>query len=259
MSERRELEMDTPLEGQWAIVTGATTGIGRATALHLARLGAHVAVHYHTRPEAADALVEEIRALGRESRAAGGDFRSREAVTATIEALAAGQPVDILINNAGTLIGRYSLAEMSWEHWDATIALNLSSVFWAVKAALPFLRDGARIVNVSSIAAATGGGPGAFAYAAAKGGVVSLTRGLAKQLAPRGIRVNAVAPGTIDTPFHAQYTAPATLEEVARRVPLGRLGTPEDCAGVIGFLVRPESAYLTGEVIGIHGGQSLVW
>ncbi|PSR21109.1 MAG: oxidoreductase [Sulfobacillus acidophilus] len=251
--------MQRPLEGQWAIVTGATSGIGRATALRLAKLGANVAIHYHSQPDAAQGLVAEIESLGCESQCAGGDFRHRDDVFRTIQQLTEMHPLDILVNNAGTLIHRYPMAEMPMEHWDDTLALNLSSIFWAVRAALPFLRDEGRIVNVTSIAAQTGGGPGALAYAAAKGGVISLTRGLAKELAGRGIRVNAIAPGTIATPFHDQHTAPQTLQEVAGRIPLKRLGTADECAHVIAFLVSHESSYVTGEVLTVHGGQGLVW
>ncbi|NMP22093.1 SDR family NAD(P)-dependent oxidoreductase [Sulfobacillus harzensis] len=251
--------MDQPLKGQWAIVTGATSGIGHATALRLGEMGANVAIHYHGHREAADEVVSQIRKMGRESRAAQGDFRKQGDVFRVIEELAEGNHLDILVNNAGTLIQRYSLHEMPLRHWDDTIALNLSSAFWAVRAALPSLVEGARIINVSSIAAQTGGGPGAFAYAAAKGGLISLTRGLAKQLAGRNIRVNAVAPGTIDTPFHEQHSTPQSLADVAQRIPLKRLGSSEECAGVIAFLASTDSSYITGEVITVHGGQGLVW
>lgn len=251
--------MDQPLKGQWAIVTGATSGIGRATALRLAELGANVNIHYHAHQEAAQEVVAQIQSMGRESRAEAGDFRKQGDVFDVIGGLVGDHPLDILINNAGTLIHRYPLDEMPLSHWDDTIALNLSSAFWAVRAALPSLARGARIINVSSIAAQSGGGPGAFAYAAAKGGLDSLTRGLAKQLASRDIRVNAVAPGTIDTPFHEQYSSPATLTDVAQRVPLKRLGTSQECAGVIAFLAGTDSSYVTGEVVTVHGGQGLVW
>lgn len=251
--------MDRPLKGQWAIVTGATSGIGRATALRLGELGANVAIHYHSHPEAASDVVAQIKAMGQESRSAQGDFRRQDDVFRVVQELLGENRLDILVNNAGTLIHRYGLEDMPLNHWDDTIALNLSSTFWAVRAALPALREGARIINVSSIAAETGGGPGAFAYAAAKGGVISLTRGLAKQLAHRGVRVNAVAPGTIDTPFHEQHTPADALAEVAQRIPLKRLGSSEECAGVIAFLAGSDSSYVTGELITVHGGQGLAW
>ncbi|GAC1477578.1 MAG: hypothetical protein NVS1B16_08650 [Pseudarthrobacter sp.] len=135
------------------------------------------------------------------------------------------------------------------------IGLNLSSIFYATKAALPHLGMGARIVNVSSIAAHSGGGNHAFAYAAAKGGVLSLTRGLAKELAGRGTRVNGVAPGTISTPFHERFNTPAGLEQARLSIPLGRLGPADDCAGAVLFLVSPLATFLTGETIEVNGGQ----
>jgi 3-oxoacyl-[acyl-carrier protein] reductase len=144
---------------------------------------------------------------------------------------------------------------MDAEMWHDVIALNFSSVFWATKAALPHLAHGARIVNVSSIAARNGGGPGAFAYGAAKGGVMSLTRGLAKELAPRNIRVNAIAPGVIETPFHERFSTPEMLESFKKGIPLGRLGTAEECADAILYLVSPMASYVTGQTVDINGGQ----
>ncbi len=144
---------------------------------------------------------------------------------------------------------------MDAELWQEVIALNLSSVFFATKAALPHLGPGARIVNVSSIAARHGGGPGAFAYAAAKGGVMTLTRGWAKELAPRNIRVNAIAPGVIETPFHDRFSTPELLETFRKSIPLGRLGTADECAGAILYLVSPLASYVTGQSIDINGGQ----
>jgi 3-oxoacyl-[acyl-carrier protein] reductase len=144
---------------------------------------------------------------------------------------------------------------VSTELWQEVIALNLSSVFFATKAALPHLGHGARIVNVSSVAARHGGGPGAFAYAAAKGGVMTLTRGLAKELASRNIRVNAIAPGVIETPFHDKFSTPELLETFRKSIPLGRLGTPDECAGAILYLVSPLASYVTGQTIDINGGQ----
>jgi 3-oxoacyl-[acyl-carrier protein] reductase len=153
------------------------------------------------------------------------------------------------------MVKRTPIEEMDAALWHEVIALNLSSVFFATKAALPHLGPGARIVNVSSIAARHGGGPGAHAYAAAKGGVMTLTRAWAKELAPRNIRVNAIAPGVIDTPFHDRFTTPEQLETFRKSIPLGRLGTPEECAGAILYLVSPLASFVTGESIDINGGQ----
>jgi 3-oxoacyl-[acyl-carrier protein] reductase len=249
--------VEIDLSGQRAIVTGASTGIGRATAVMLAEAGADVAVHYGTSRKEAEETARAIESHRRRAVIVQGDFRDPEATRRSVEAAVAelGAPIDILVNNAGSLIARSPLDQMDAELWQEVIALNLSSVFFATKAALPHLSAGARIVNVSSISARHGGGPGAFAYAAAKGGVMSLTRGWAKELAPRNIRVNAIAPGVIDTPFHERFSTPELLETFRKSIPLGRLGTPEECAGAILYLVSPLASYVTGQSIDINGGQ----
>ncbi len=249
--------MEINLSGQRAIVTGASTGIGRATAIALAEAGADVAVHYGTSRTEAEETARAIESHRRRAVIVQGDFRDPEATRKSVEAAIAelGDPIDILINNAGSLIARTPLDEMDADLWQEVIALNLSSVFFATKAALPHLGPGARIVNVSSIAARHGGGPGASAYAAAKGGVMTLTRGWAKELAPRNIRVNSIAPGVIETPFHDRFSTPEILETFRKSIPLGRLGTAEECAGAILYLVSPLASYVTGQSIDINGGQ----
>jgi 3-oxoacyl-[acyl-carrier protein] reductase len=245
------------LSGQRAIVTGASTGIGRATAIALAQAGADVAVHFGSNRKEAEETARAVESHGRRAVLAQGDFRDAAATVKAVEAAVdgLGAPIDILINNAGSLIARTPIDEMDAEMWHDVIALNFSSVFWATKAALPHLAHGARIVNVSSIAARNGGGPGAFAYGAAKGGVMSLTRGLAKELAPRNIRVNAIAPGVIETPFHERFSTPEMLESFKKGIPLGRLGTAEECADAILYLVSPMASYVTGQTVDINGGQ----
>ena len=249
--------MEIDLTGQRAIVTGASTGIGRAIAKALAGAGADVAIHYGSNRNEAEVTARAVEAQGRRAFLVQADFRdptaAGKAVEAAVEAL--GAPIDILVNNAGSLMGRSAVDEMDEELWQEVIALNLSSVFFATKAALPHLGNGARIVNVSSIAARHGGGPGAFAYAAAKGGVMTLTRGLAKELASRNIRVNAIAPGVIETPFHDKFSTPELLETFRKGIPLGRLGTSEECAGAVLYLVSPLASYVTGQSIDINGGQ----
>ena len=249
--------MEIDLTGQRAIVTGASTGIGRAIAKAHAGAGADVAIHYGSSRNEAEETARAVEAQGRRAFLVQADFRdptaAGKAVEAAVEAL--GAPIDILVNNAGSLIGRSAVDEMDEELWQEVIALNLSSVFFATKAALPHLGNGARIVNVSSIAARHGGGPGAFAYAAAKGGVMTLTRGLAKELASRNIRVNAIAPGVIETPFHDKFSTPELLETFRKGIPLGRLGTSEECAGAVLYLVSPLASYVTGQSIDINGGQ----
>jgi len=245
------------LSGQRAIVTGASTGIGRATAIALAEAGADVAVHYGTSRQEAEETARAVESHRRRAVLVQGDFRDPDGTQAAIDAAvqALGSPIDILINNAGSLVKRSPIEEMDVALWQEVIALNLSSVFFATKAALPHLGAGARIVNVSSVAARHGGGPGAFAYATAKGGVMTLTRAWAKELAPRNIRVNAIAPGVIETPFHDRFSTPELLETFRKSIPLGRLGTAEECAGAILYLVSPLASYVTGQSIDINGGQ----
>ena len=249
--------MDIDLTAQRAIVTGASTGIGRAIAIALARAGADVAIHYGSSRKEAEETARAVESHGRRAVLVQADFRDPTAAGKAVEAAvqALGAPIDILVNNAGSLVRRSAVEEMDAELWQEVIALNLSSVFFATKAALPYLGDGARIVNVSSVAARHGGGPGAFAYAAAKGGVMTLTRGLAKELASRNIRVNAIAPGVIETPFHDKFSTPEQLETFRKGIPLGRLGTSEECAGAVLYLVSPLASYVTGQSIDINGGQ----
>lgn len=251
------MSLSKPLTNKWAVVTGASRGIGHATALKLAEDGANVVVHYFRGKELADALVRQIGALGVESEAVYADFRDYKEIHASLSEVGQRHPIDILVNNAGSLIERVPFESMSDDHWHDTIELNLSSVFYATKALSPYLRDNAAIVNVSSIAADNGGGPGSFAYAAAKSGVEGLTRGLAKALASRNIRVNAVSPGTIATHFHEIFSTPERLETIRRSILLRRLGTSEEVADLIRFLVSDQASYITGEIYGINGGQPL--
>jgi 3-oxoacyl-[acyl-carrier protein] reductase len=245
------------LTGQRAIVTGASTGIGRATAVALAGAGADVAIHYGSSRKEAEETAAAVESRGRRAVLVQGDFReptdAAKAVEAAVHGL--GAPVDILVNNAGSLIARSPIEDMDAELWKEVIDLNLSAVFFATKAALPHFGRNARIVNVSSVAARHGGGPGAVAYATAKGGVMTMTRGLAKELAPRNIRVNAIAPGVIETPFHDRFSTPEMLETFRKGIPLGRLGTPEECAGAVLYLVSPLASYVTGQTLDINGGQ----
>jgi len=246
-----------PLAHKWAVVTGSSRGIGEAAALRLAQDGANLVVHYHRGRQLAEALAHRIEGMGVEVEVVSADFRDHSAILAALTAVGARHPIDILVNNAGSLIERVAFESMSDEQWHDSLELNLSSVFYATRALSPFLKNGSAIVNVSSIAADNGGGPGAFAYAAAKSGLEGLTRGLAKALAPRQIRVNAVSPGTIATHFHEVFSTPERLEAVRQSILLGRLGTAEEVAELIRFLVSDKASYITGEVYSINGGQAL--
>ncbi len=250
------MSVSIDLQDQRALVTGASTGIGRGIAVALAEAGADVAIHYSKQRQEADTTAELVQARGRRAMLIQGDFRRPAEVRHTVTAAVAqlGAPLDMLVNNAGDLIQRVPLADMAIEFWNDMLALNLTSMFVAVQTALPHLREGARIVNISSLSALSGAGMHAFAYAAAKGGVVSLTRSLALDLAPLGIRVNCIAPGVTPTPFHDRFNTPERLEAVRQTIPLRRLGTPEDCAGATLYLVSSLSAFVTGEVLEVNGG-----
>lgn len=244
-----------------ALVTGAGGGIGRATALALAARGARVVVHYHKNEAGAGETVNGCHDLEVDAFTAGGDLADARQVATIVSAIEErwGQ-IDILVNNAGDLIGRSPLTEMSEGTWRRVLDVNLTSAFLCTQAVVPGMvrrRSGA-IVNVSSLAAHNGGGPGSFAYATAKGGLLSFTRATAKELARHGIRVNAVAPGLIgDTGFHARFTSAEAFADTARAVPLGRAGTPDEVAEVVAFLCTSASSYLCGETIEINGGLYL--
>jgi len=246
------------LEGQVALITGASSGIGRATAEALAREGARVAVNYCKNQAGAEQTAETIRKAGGEALVVRADVTRAAEVLAMVDAVRAewGR-IDILVNNAGDLLARHSLADMTEEYWDQIMALNLKSVFLCVRAVWQQMaeRKSGCIINVSSIAGRNGGGPGAAAYAAAKGGLLTYTKGLAKELAPHGIRVNGIAPGVIATPYHERYSPGEVFQRFIASIPLGRAGTSEDIADVIVFLASPAARYIIGETVEVNGGM----
>jgi 3-oxoacyl-[acyl-carrier protein] reductase len=249
------------LNGQVALVTGAEVGIGRATALALARAGADVAVHYYADAAGAAEAAREIEALGRRAATFGADLTKRAEVTRAVgDAQAHFGRIDVLVNNAGGLLGRHSLTEMSEAFYHAVMDVNVLTTFLCCQAVAPGMlaRGSGAIINLTSLAAHNGGGPGASVYSAAKAAVLALTKAYAKELAPHGIRVNAVSPGLIGgTPFHKTFTAPEAFAAAIKTIPLGRAGTPEDVANVIAFLAGDGAAFLAGETIEINGGMNM--
>jgi len=248
-------------KGKVAVVTGATGGIGFQVAKRLGEDGYTVVLNGIEDKVGAE-RVEELSALGITAEYRGFDVTDEEAVTSNITAIGEKYGrIDALINNAGGLGGRSRFEEMTTEFYRFVMALNLDSTFFASRAAIPYLKKGenASIINYTSIAAWNAGGPGAGIYGTSKAGVQAITRALAKDLAEYGIRVNAVSPGTIDTPFHAQIksTKPEVFASWKNNILLGRLGQPEDVAGVISFLVSDNASFLTAETIQITGGQGL--
>jgi 3-oxoacyl-[acyl-carrier protein] reductase len=255
MEIEENADMDINLAGKTALVTGGNAGIGRAIALALARCSADVAV---TRFSHDDPTTGEIRAMGHRAISFHLDATDSGMVNQVMAQAAQelGGHIDILINNAGHLVGRVPIAEMTDEHWHQVIHVNLTSTFYCSRAVLPYMNRGwGRIVNSSSLAAHDGGGAGAAAYAAAKAGIIGLTRGLAKELAPRGITVNAVAPGLIvGTAFHNTFTPKEAQEATIARIPLRRGGTPDDVAGAVLYFCSDWASFVTGDVAEINGG-----
>lgn len=249
------------LQGKIAIVTGATGGIGFEVAKHLGKHGCTVILNGRDDEKGAASL-KELTEQGVTAEYYGFDVTKEDQVTENIKAIGEKYgKIDVLINNAGGLGGRSRFEEMTTEFYRGVMALNLDSVFFASRAAIPYLKKGSHptIINFTSNAAWNAGGPGAGMYGTSKAGVNTITRALAKDLAEYGIRVNAVSPGTIDTPFHSQIksTKPEVFASWANNIMLGRLGQPEDVAAVVAFLASDEAGFITAETIQIGGGQAL--
>ena len=245
------------LSGQRALVTGASRGIGRAVALRLASEGASVALNYNSGREEAEAVAAEIAAAGGSAVTLQGNVADAGQAEALVDAAAAALAgLDILVNNAGITRDNL-LMRLSEDDWDAVVDTNLKGAFLCTKAAIrPMLRQrSGRIVNMSSVVALTGN-PGQANYTAAKAGLIGFTRTVAREVASRGITVNAIAPGFIATQM--VDSIPEDLQaQIRERIPLGAFGTPEDVAGCVAFLVSADAAYITGQVLSIDGGLGL--
>ncbi|RZI96159.1 MAG: glucose 1-dehydrogenase [Variovorax sp.] len=248
------------LKGKTALVTGASTGIGAAVAIAFAARGMRVAVHYNSSADAANAVVETIREAGGSAFALKADVRDTAAIRGAVAlTIAEFGHIDVLVNNAGSLVKRVPIAEFDDALFDEVMHINARSVISFCRHVVPQMREhgqGGSIINVSSVAARTGGGPGAYLYAGAKGFVSTATHGLAKELAAENIRVNAVAPGVIQTPFQDRFSTPAILETFRAGIPMGRIGDPDDCVGAFLYLASAQlSGYVTGQVLEVNGGQ----
>ena len=241
------------------LVTGASTGIGAAVARALGGHGASVAVHYHRSADQAERVVKDIHAGGGRAVLLQGDVGDPAVAGRLVaDTVAAFGRLDVLINNAGGPQRRCEFVDTSDALYDELMNLNLRSVFATCRAAVPRFRaqGSGTIINTTSVAARHGGGPGALVYAAAKAAVSSLTRGLARELAPHRIRVNAISPGVVLTPIHERLSTPAIMEAFLRSVPMGRAAAAEECVGAFLFLASERlSSYITGQVLEVNGGQ----
>ena len=246
------------LAGKVFLVTGASTGIGAVVAIALADQGAAVAVHYNASADPARQVVDTIANSGGSAFLVGGDVTDYGVCGEIVQKAAEHfGKIDGVINNAGAMLGRIPIDQSDEEHDRRVIDLNAHSVVWVTRAALPHLRQSRGVViNTTSISARHGGGPGAILYGAAKGFVSTITKGLAKELVGDGIRVNAVAPGVILTPFHERDSTQEQMRQMVASIPMGRAGTAEECVGAYLFLAsKALSGYITGQIIEVNGGQ----
>ncbi len=243
--------------GKVALITGASSGIGRATAELFGECGASIAVTYHKNRAGADAAVAAITGGGGRAIAIQADFTNSPEIARTVaEVEEKLGKIDILVNNAGSLVERLKTLDLTEQRWAEVMDLNATSAFFAAKAVVPKMLEngGGVIVNVTSIAARNGGALGSIHYSSAKAAMLTMTKGLAKEFAQAGIRVNAVSPGVIDTPYHETFTTAETMENLRKAIPMGREGRPDEVASVIAFLASDAASYLCGETVEVNGG-----
>ncbi|HEV2603088.1 MAG TPA: SDR family NAD(P)-dependent oxidoreductase [Microvirga sp.] len=248
------------LRGKAVLITGASTGIGAAAARAFGRNGARVAVNFNASLDEAEEVASAIRASGGEALLVQGDVTRAEAAAEIVQqTVQAFGRLDVLVNNAGALIKRTRVEDYSDDYVDAVLELNVKQVVRFIREGAAQMRrqgGGGSIINLSSIAARNGGGPGSVIYAAAKGFIATATRGWAKELVKDRIRVNAVSPGVIMTPFHERFSTPEQLAAMQATIPMDRLGTAEECVGAFLYLASEQmSGYVTGQIIEVNGGQ----
>jgi 3-oxoacyl-[acyl-carrier protein] reductase len=248
------------LTGKVAMVTGGSRDIGQQVSLKIAAAGAKICVNFLHNQVMAEDTVQQIEAAGGTAIAVRADVTNPADVLLLVRKCseAFGNTIHILVNIAGGLVARKQLPDLEIDFWDEVINLNLRSAFLVTKAVVPFMTDKGAIVNFSSQAARDGGGFGALAYATAKGGVLTFTRGLAKELGPKGIRVNCVSPGMINTTFHNNFTNPEVRVNVAAATPLKREGNAEEVANLVLFLASDASSFINGESVEINGGTYFI-
>lgn len=251
--------MQIRFDDKVVLITGASTGIGAAMAAGFGRCGGTVVVHYNASEAAAKEVVSEIETAGGRAWAVGADLSDRGDQQRLVDDVLGRYPsIDVLVNNAGGMVERRLVGDMTADLYDTVMELNFGSVVALSNAVAPVMRtkgEGA-IVNIGSIAAVNGGSPGSSLYGASKGAIASYTRALARELAKDGVRVNAISPGVITTPFHERYSTPEALDAMRSTVPMGRLGVPEECVGAALFLASNDlSGYVTGQVLAVNGGQ----
>ena len=249
------------LSGKTALITGASSGIGAATAKAFAKLGARVAIAYGKNREGATQVQRSIVNSGGKAIVIEADMRQSEQVRSLVTRVADQLgPIDILVNNAGSLVQRMKLLETTEARWDEIMNLNLKSAMLCSQAVAKSMmeRKSGAIINVVSIAGRNGGGPGAGAYATAKGALITLTKSMAKELAPFGVRVNGVSPGVIDTPFHEAFSTPEMMRNFISQIPIGRIGKSDEIAKVIAFLASDAASFVVGETIEVNGGHLML-
>ena len=250
--------MNIRFDNKVVVVTGSSSGIGKATAIEFAKAGADVVIHYNSNVRGAEDVASEIEETGQRSVVIRGDLSQKVHVDNLVkETMRAFGSIDILVNNAGTLVERKPIETMDEQLWDRVMEVNLKSVFLCSNAVIPIMKENGfgRIINVTSIAARNGGGPGAGHYSSAKAGVLTFTKSLAKELAGTGILVNCVSPGVISTPYHDAYSTAESRKMFADNTPLKREGTPEEVACPILFLASEYASFILGETLEINGGM----
>ena len=240
------------------LITGASTGIGAAAAAEFAALGSRVAVHYNSSESAAREVAAKIAQAGGQADLFQADLSNAQAARGLVaQVLQTCGRIDALVNNAGSLVARKLLLEIDGAFWQQVMDINVNSVLWVTQETVKHMKErgSGAVINISSIAARNGGGPGAMAYAAAKAAVTAMTKNMARELIPLGIRVNAVNPGVILTPFHERFSSEERMNAMVSTIPQGRAGVPAETAGVIAFLASDSASHIVGESIEVNGGM----